>query len=94
VEKAASLMKTLESSLTETNIPSRNIEKEAPITGDSKNEKQDTPKIEIQHFTQKEGTPWGFEAVAGMDELKEELRSSFIKPLRFKFMIERLRRET
>jgi hypothetical protein len=31
--------------------------------------------------------------VAGMDDLKEELRNSFIKPLRFKFMVERLRRE-
>jgi SpoVK/Ycf46/Vps4 family AAA+-type ATPase len=41
----------------------------------------------------KEGKPWGFEAVAGMESLKEELKDSFIKPLRFKFLIEKLKRE-
>ena len=39
-----------------------------------------------------EGKPIGFEAVAGMDYLKKELSESFIKPLRFKFLIERLRK--
>jgi hypothetical protein len=28
-----------------------------------------------------------------MDNLKDELRSSFIKPLRFKFMVEKLRKQ-
>jgi hypothetical protein len=31
--------------------------------------------------------------VAGMDELKEELKDSFIKPLKFKFLVEKLRKE-
>jgi len=48
----------------------------------------------VQHFVRKEGKPWGFEAVAGMNDLKEELRQSFIKPLKFKFLVEKLRRES
>lgn len=48
----------------------------------------------MQHFVRKEGKPWGFEAVAGMDQLKEELKDSFIKPLRFKFLVEKLKKES
>lgn len=47
----------------------------------------------MQHFVRKEGKPWGFEAVAGMDQLKEELKDSFIKPLKFKFLVEKMRKE-
>ena len=36
---------------------------------------------------------WGFAGVAGMEKLKTELRESFIKPLRFKFLIEKIRTE-
>lgn len=49
-----------------------------------------TPSIEIQRFTKIDGKPFGFEAVAGMDSLKSELQESFIKPLKFKFIVERL----
>ena len=41
-----------------------------------------------------EGKPFGFEAVAGMDALKRELRESFIKPLRFKFLVEKMRKNS
>ena len=41
-----------------------------------------------------EGKPFGFEAVAGMDGLKQELRESFIKPLRFKFLVEKMRKNS
>ena len=62
-----------------------------PKTGNAKDESE-KPAIEVQHFTKVEWKPWGFEAVAGMDKLKEELKDSFIKPLRFKFMIEKLKK--
>ncbi len=63
-----------------------------PKTWNPKDE-QATPAIEVQHFTKVEWKPWWFEAVAGMDDLKEELKDSFIKPLRFKFLVEKLRKE-
>lgn len=63
-----------------------------PKTGNPKDDEQ-VSAIEVQHFVKKEGKPWGFEAVAGMDNLKEELKNSFIKPLKFKFLIEKLRKE-
>ena len=49
--------------------------------------------MEVQRFTRVEGKPFGFEAVAGMDSLKKELTESFIKPLRFKFLVEKMRKE-
>lgn len=61
-----------------------------PKTGNSKDDTE-KPVIEVQHFTRVEWKPWGFEAVAGMDELKDELKDSFIKPLKFKFMVEKLK---
>lgn len=63
-----------------------------PKTGNAKDETE-KPAIEVQHFTHIEWKPWGFEAVAGMDSLKDELKDSFIKPLKFKFLIEKLRKE-
>jgi AAA+ superfamily predicted ATPase len=63
-----------------------------PKTGSAWDEP--TIKIEVQRFTRVEGKPWGFDAVAGMDGLKSELQDSFIKPLRFKFMVEKLRKES
>ena len=63
-----------------------------PKTGNAKDETE-KPAIEVQHFTHVEWKPWGFEAVAGMDSLKDELKDSFIKPLKFKFLIEKLRKE-
>jgi SpoVK/Ycf46/Vps4 family AAA+-type ATPase len=62
-----------------------------PKTGDAKTE-ETKPAVEVQHFVRKEWKPWGFDAVAGMDDLKEELKNSFIKPLRFKFLVEKMRK--
>jgi SpoVK/Ycf46/Vps4 family AAA+-type ATPase len=64
-----------------------------PKTWDAKSE-TDTIKVEVQRFTRVEGKSWGFNAVAGMDELKAELQDSFIKPLKFKFMVEKLRKKS
>ena len=64
-----------------------------PKTGDAKTESQGVT-VEVQRFVRKEGKPWGFEAVAGMNTLKKELKESFIKPLKFKFLVEKLQHET
>lgn len=71
----------LTSSLTPTTTP--------PKTGNPKQENP-PPPIEIQRFVKIDGKPFGFEAVAGMEDLKSELQESFIKPLRFKFLVEKL----
>ncbi len=61
-----------------------------PKTWNAKTE-WDIPAIEVQHFVKKDDSTWGFAWVAGMESLKQELRDSFIKPLRFKFMVEKMR---
>ncbi len=62
-----------------------------PKTGNPKDE-DDIPPLKVEKFTRVEGKLFGFDAVAGMDGLKEELKQSFIKPLRFKFLIEKLKK--
>lgn len=37
---------------------------------------------------------WGFKGIAGMDDLKKELSESFIAPLRFKLLVEKLKKES
>lgn len=89
VEKASALMKNLNESF---NTPEVMWSVNPPKTGNPQDEQSSLP-IEVQRFQKKEWKPWGFEAVAGMDVLKKELQESFIKPLRFKFMVERLKSE-
>lgn len=94
VEKASSIMKDFDEKFSVPPTPPGGGTQEwvtPPKTGNPKDE--EIPKLEVQHFTRVEWKPWGFDAVAGMDDLKSELRDSFIKPLRFKFMVVRLRRE-
>ncbi len=62
----------------------------APKTGNAKDETE-KPTVEVQHFTRVDWKPYGFDAVAGMDKLKEELKDSFIKPLKFKFLVQKMR---
>ena len=99
VKKASDIMKSYDEKFGTpgtTNPPSGNTGWSAgttpPKTGNPQDE-QTTSPIEVQHFVKKEGKPWGFEAVAGMDTLKKELQDSFIRPLRFKFLVEKLRKE-
>jgi AAA+ superfamily predicted ATPase len=94
VAKASEVMKEFEKHYNTPDMANlwANTGKTAPKTGNPKDE--EIPELKVEHFTKIEGKPWGFDAVAGMDSLKEELRSSFIKPLRFKFMIERLKNQT
>ncbi len=95
VEKAANLMKNFDEKFPISPPPSGEGARgwgTPPKTGDAKTEETKL-RVEVQRFTKVEGKPWGFEAVAGMDTLKEELQDSFIKPLRFKFLVERLRKQ-
>lgn len=101
VEKASTLMNSLNEKFAtdeaknignNISIWQNNIGTTPPKTGNTKDETE-KPAVEVQHFTRVEWKPWGFEAVAGMDSLKDELKDSFIKPLKFKFLIEKLRKE-
>jgi SpoVK/Ycf46/Vps4 family AAA+-type ATPase len=99
VEKASNMMNELNTKFATEDLAARwkEIQRDnwtpgamLPKTGNAKDEAE-KPAVEVQHFIQKEWKPWGFEAVAGMDALKNELKDSFIKPLRFKFMVEKLK---
>jgi len=50
-------------------------------------------KIDIEYFVNKNPATWWFNWVAWMKELKEELTESFIKPLKFKFLVQKLEKE-
>ena len=99
VAKAANIMKSFENTydqplpgMTDTPSPGKGGTATPPKTGNAKDE--DTkPAVEVLHFVRKEWKPYGFDAVAGMDILKAELTESFIKPLRFKFLVEKLKKE-
>ena len=94
VEKASNIMKSYDTTFA--TEEAKNIGSDTPTnppkTGNPKSESE-KPAVEVQHFTRVEWKPYGFDAVAGMDQLKEELKDSFIKPLRFKFMVEKLKKE-
>lgn len=95
VTKATDMMKGFDATYNtpEAQAAAMNSAQNPPKTGNPKDE--DTiPPLKVEHFEKKEWSPWGFEAVAGMDTLKEELKDSFIKPLKFKFLIEKLKKES
>ncbi len=96
VEKASTMMKSLDEKLG-TGVPpkwgSTGWVQNPPKTGNPRDGDEASRAIEVQRFIKTPGKPWGFEAVAGMDDLKWELRDSFIKPIKFKFLIEKMRRE-
>jgi SpoVK/Ycf46/Vps4 family AAA+-type ATPase len=93
VEKAADIMKWLDDKFDTQLPPTWGVSTTTPPkTGNPGDETKSPPVVEVQHFVRKEWKPWGFEAVAGMDDLKKELMDSFIKPIRFKFLIERIKK--
>lgn len=55
---------------------------------------KDKNALEVEYFTMKNPETWGFKGIAGMDDLKKELQESFIAPLRFKFLVEKLRKDS
>ena len=56
----------------------------------AEDKEEKTSPINIQYFEMKNPDTWGFNGVAWMKELKENLRENFIKPLKFKFLVEKL----
>lgn len=95
VERASSMMKNLDKSVTQPPVSGNTNPSSSPTTPPKTGSATDelSIKVEVQRFTRFEGKPFGFEAVAGMDSLKKELTESFIKPLRFKFLVEKMRKE-
>lgn len=63
-------------------------------TGTKTQEPKDKNALEVEYFTMKNPETWGFKGIAGMDDLKKELQESFIAPLRFKFLVEKLKKES
>lgn len=97
-------LKDIEASTTKANALMSDFHKEFSLspshTEPASDKKTGTPTdseeitIEIKQFEKKDESTWGFAGVAGMQALKTELSESFIKPLRFKFLVERLRAES
>ncbi len=90
VSKASSLMQSFEDTFWKASEFETQKSDTPQLTWE---ENKETPKIEVQHFTKKDPSTWGFSGVAGMEKLKNELTDSFIKPLRFKFLIEKIKKE-
>jgi len=53
-------------------------------------QEEKTSEIEVKYFTDDGSGLFGFSWVAGMQDLKDELHENFIKPLKFKFLMEKL----
>ena len=68
-------------------------EKTPPKTGKPTDDEPQI-KIEVRRPEKKNPETWGFNGVVGMTDLKRELTESFIKPLKFKFLIEKLRADS
>lgn len=67
--------------------------------GPASRQAADTPdseggKINVKRFEMKNPETFGFKGIAGMDDLKKELAESFVAPLKFKFLVERLSGES
>lgn len=99
VEKASSIVKSFDEKLAIGNTQNRENNQKSwssvqnpPKTWNSQDESKEA-SVEVQRFIKVEWKPYGFEAVAGMDELKQELQDSFIRPIKFKFLIEKMRKE-
>lgn len=56
-------------------------------------EDKKSQKLDIQYFENKNPKTWWFKWVAWMEWLKNELTESFIKPLKFKFLVQKLENE-
>jgi len=63
-------------------------------TGMKTQEPKENDALEVEYFTMKNPETWGFKGIAGMDDLKKELSESFIAPLRFKFLVEKLKKDS
>jgi len=71
---------------------SSNVESQAKFTKSS-DEEENKLNIEVKYFENKNPKTWGFAGIAGMEDLKQELKESFINPLKFKFLIQNLEKQ-
>jgi len=98
LEKAWELMKSFEKSFDTpeirevwNNLKSSTSQTEQKTTKSS-DEKSDL-KVDVQYFENKNPKTYWFLWIAGLEDLKQELKESFINPLKFKFLVERLEKD-
>ncbi len=53
-------------------------------------EEKSEMKVKVEYFENKNPKTFGFDWIAGLEDLKQELKESFINPLKFKFLVEKL----
>lgn len=78
------------------NLKSKDFKNQDSETEEKKTKnswEENSTKIEIKYPVKKDEATWWFAGVAGMSELKEELREHFIKPLKFKFLVQNLEKD-
>ena len=56
----------------------------------SSDEEKSEMKVKVEYFENKNPKTFGFAWIAGLEDLKQELKESFINPLKFKFLVEKL----
>ena len=56
-------------------------------------DEEEKSTIEIRYPKNKDSKTYGFAWVAGMADLKEELKENFIKPLKFKFLVQNMEKQ-
>lgn len=56
-------------------------------------DEEEKSTIEIRYPKNKDSKTYGFAGVAGMADLKEELKENFIKPLKFKFLVQNMEKQ-
>ena len=56
----------------------------------SSDEDENKMKFEVKYFKNENPKTWGFAWIAGLEDLKQELKESFVKPLKFKFLVDSL----
>jgi len=95
LSKASDIMKSFDETFNNeevrevwNNLKSSTAQTEQKTTKTSE-EKSDM-KVEVEYFENKNPKTFGFLWIAGLDDLKQELKESFINPLKFKFLVEKL----
>lgn len=64
-----------------------------PYINKTEEQGEKTQTLEIEYFEMKNPETFGFKWVAWMQELKDNINENFIKPLKFKFLVEKLEKE-
>ncbi|MDD5769702.1 MAG: ATP-binding protein [Candidatus Gracilibacteria bacterium] len=62
-------------------------------TGGAKDDKT-VSSVKVEYFIKDNPETWGFNGIAGMSDLKKELLESFVNPLKFKFLVQNLEKQT